>query len=197
MRLAVVDVETTGFSRCDRIVEFACVSVVDGVVVDEYDTLIDPERDPGPVAVHGITVAMLENAPTFAEVLGEIAARLDGAVLAAHSIAFDVRMLRQEAARVGGGFDPGYGLCTYQMTRRKLSVAAAEAGLAAPDHSALVDARATAALVGLHATEDMLVDVRAASWRPGPTRCPDRPARCRVRRAGLRSAVSAPRTVGC
>ena len=50
-RLAVVDVETTGLYRYDRIVEFACVTVVDGAVVDEYDTLIQPDRDPGRVAV--------------------------------------------------------------------------------------------------------------------------------------------------
>ena len=41
-RLAIVDVETTGFSRHDRIVEFACVTLVDGTVVDEYETLIQP-----------------------------------------------------------------------------------------------------------------------------------------------------------
>lgn len=35
LRLAVVDVETTGFSQYDRIVEFACVTIVEGVVVEE------------------------------------------------------------------------------------------------------------------------------------------------------------------
>ena len=46
-RLAVVNVETTVFSRYDRIVEFACVTVVDGAVAEEYETLIQPGRDPG------------------------------------------------------------------------------------------------------------------------------------------------------
>lgn len=100
-RLAVVDVETTGFSRYDRIVEFACVTVVDGAVVEEYETLIQPERDPGPVHIHGITPEMLQAAPPFETVAGDISSRLDGAVLVAHNISFDVRMLRQEAARLG------------------------------------------------------------------------------------------------
>ena len=146
-RLAVVDVETTGFSRYDRIVEFACVTVVDGAVVEEYETLIQPARDPGPVHIHGITPEMLQAAPPFETVAGDISSRLDGAVLVAHNISFDVRMLRQEAARLGGPeFDAGQGLCTYRLTRQKLALAAAAAGLPAPNHTALTDARTVAAL---------------------------------------------------
>lgn len=164
-RLAVVDVETTGFSRHDRIVEFACVTVVDGAVVEEYETLIQPERDPGPVHIHGITPEMLQSAPPFETVAGDISNRLDGAVLVAHNISFDVRMLRQESARLGGPeFDPGQGLCTYRLTRQKLSLAAAEAGLPAPNHTALTDARTVAALVDLHARRGALRDLQAASW---------------------------------
>lgn len=58
------DVETTGFSRYDRIVEFACLTVVDGVVVEECETLIQPHRDLGPVHVHGVvTPEMLQSVP--------------------------------------------------------------------------------------------------------------------------------------
>ena len=167
VRLAVVDVESTGFSRFDRIVEFACVTVVDGAVVEEYETLIQPERDPGPVHIHGITPEMLQAAPSFETVAGDISSRLDGAVLVAHNISFDVRMLRQEADRLGGPeFDPGQGLCTYRLTRQKLALAAAEAGLPAPDHTALTDARTVAALVDVHTTRGTLRDLQAASWTP-------------------------------
>lgn len=166
-RLAVVDVETTGFSRHDRIVEFACVTVVNGTVVDEYETLIQPERDPGPVHVHGITPEMLQSAPPFESVAGDIASRLDGAVLVAHNISYDVRMLRQEAERLSGeDFDPGEGLCTYRLTKQKLALAAAAAGLPEPNHTALADARTVAALVGLHAPRDGARRLQAASWTP-------------------------------
>ena len=162
-----MDVETTGFSRHDRIVEFACVTVVDGAVVEEYETLIQPERDPGPVHVHGITPEMLQSAPPFETVAGDISSRLDGAVLVAHNISFDVRMLRQEAARLGGPeFDPGQGLCTYKLTKQKLALAAAAAGLPAPNHTALTDARTVAVLVDLHAPRGALSDLQAASWTP-------------------------------
>ena len=63
-RLAVLDVETTGLSRHDRVVEFARVTVV-----DEYDTLIQPD-DPDPARIHGITPEMLQPAPKSDPVVG-------------------------------------------------------------------------------------------------------------------------------
>ena len=198
-RLAVVDVETTGFSRHDRVVEFACVTVVDGAVVDEYETLIQPNRDPGPVHVHGITPDMLQTAPQFDAVAGDIASRLDGAVLVAHNISFDIRMLRQEAQRLTGtDFDPGEGLCTYKLTRQKLALAAADAGLPEPNHTALTDARTVALLVDLHAPHGALRRLRAASWAPdvaasGITmRRPDAPPR----RGSLHQAATRTRWPG-
>ncbi len=59
-RLAVLDTETTGFSKADRVVEIAVITVVRGAIKDEFDTLIQPQRDPGPVHIHGITPAMLQ-----------------------------------------------------------------------------------------------------------------------------------------
>ena len=147
-RIAVVDTETTGFYRTDRIVEFACVTIVDGEIVEEYETLLQPNRDPGPVNIHGITPSMLEAAPEFDSVAGDIAARLNGAVLVAHKISFDLRMLAQEIRRVPTMiFDAGVGICTYRLTNQKLSVAAQQAGIGQPDHTALGDARVSAQLL--------------------------------------------------
>ncbi|MCY4104687.1 MAG: exonuclease domain-containing protein [bacterium] len=104
-RFAVLDTETTGFARSDRIVEIALLTVVAGEVVDEFDTLVQPGRDPGPVHVHGITPAMLQAAPRFADLARDIAARLNGSVIVAHNIHFDLRMLRGEFERIGAAFD--------------------------------------------------------------------------------------------
>jgi DNA polymerase III epsilon subunit-like protein len=54
---AVVDVETTGlFHRIDRIIEIAVIRVDgNGNLVDEYVTLVNPNRDLGPTHIHGIT----------------------------------------------------------------------------------------------------------------------------------------------
>ena len=83
-RFAVVDVETTGVYNSDRIVEVAVVTISpNGRVVDEWDTLVNPLRDVGPTHIHGITASMVTAAPTFDEVSGALAERLNGAVLVA------------------------------------------------------------------------------------------------------------------
>ena len=57
----VVDVETTGFGRSDKIVEIAAITLDSATweTIGEYDTLINPERDVGPTGVHGITASMV------------------------------------------------------------------------------------------------------------------------------------------
>ena len=145
----VIDVETTGFGRNDRIVEIAAITLDPATwqTIDEYDTLINPERDVGPTGVHGITASMVEAAPTFTDILAAIARRLQGSLLIAHNLAFDARMLRYEFERRGIAIDPGAGLCTYLATRKRLVLACAEHNIPlSQQHRALADARATAAL---------------------------------------------------
>ena len=147
---AIIDCETTGFGRSDRIVEIAAVLVdeTDGSVVDEYDTLINPSRDTGPEGVHGVTASMVEAAPSFEEVAVALATRLNGAILVAHNLSFDARMLRQEYERVGAHFDEGHGHCTLRLTSENLKAACDRYGIGLDGHHrALADARATAELL--------------------------------------------------
>ena len=165
-KFVVVDVETTGFGRSDRIVEIAAVTLDPATwdTIDEYDTLINPERDVGPTGVHGITAAMVEAAPTFTEVIAAVAGRLRGAVLIAHNLVFDERMLRQEFDRRGVGIDPGEGLCTYRATKKKLCLACDEFHIPlSQHHRALADARATAELARQLRFSDQARSARAAS----------------------------------
>ncbi|MCS7483172.1 exonuclease domain-containing protein, partial [Umezawaea endophytica] len=69
MGYAVVDVETTGIhpGRHHRVVEVAVVRLdTEGRVLDEWCTLVNPERDLGPQHVHGITAAEARLAPAWA-----------------------------------------------------------------------------------------------------------------------------------
>jgi DNA polymerase-3 subunit epsilon len=80
-RIAVIDVETTGLYKSDRVVEIAIVTLDgDGAITDEFDTLINPARDVGPTWIHRITPSMVSSAPLFADVAGHIAARVHGAL---------------------------------------------------------------------------------------------------------------------
>ncbi len=66
---AIVDLETTGFSPAHhhRVVEIAIVLTNEaGSVTDEWETLLDPQREVGASEIHGLTGADLHGAPTFA-----------------------------------------------------------------------------------------------------------------------------------
>ncbi len=155
-KATVFDVETTGFSNSDRIVEIATITLdtKTGEITNQFSTLINPEQSVGATFVHGISSDMVESAPTFAEVAFTIAQIIDGSILVAHNLPFDVRMLKNEFARVGGKFDPGRGFCTWSATRMKLAAACHHFGIdfnAA--HRAAHDAEATA-LLTFHCAPD-------------------------------------------
>ncbi len=149
-KVAVVDTETTGLYKTDRIVELAIVILdsATGEIVDEFETLMNPGRDIGPTRVHGITPSMVAAAPLFEEIEHEVAERLNGYILSAHNLAFDQRMLTSEFNRTGTIFEPGKGLCTLQLSKMRLDLACQAYGIPLKSaHRALDDARAATHLL--------------------------------------------------
>lgn len=148
--ISVIDCETTGLGRNDRIIELAVVTLDAETLetVDEFDTLINPQRDVGKTSIHGITPSMVSAAPAMDEVLDALSKRLNGSVLAAHNLSFDSRMLVAECTRVNAEFEPGRGICTLRLSGEKLASATQRFGIElAGHHRALVDARACAELL--------------------------------------------------
>lgn len=144
-RFAVIDTETTGFGKTDRLVEIAVVLVEGKEIVQEWETLINPERDISNSNIHGITSELVSLAPTFAEINSELSRLINGTIMVAHNISFDQRMLEQEFSRVKKDNDLGVGFCTLQATKLKLEAACKEYGITnVSAHRALTDARATA-----------------------------------------------------
>lgn len=122
LEYAIVDVETTGGSWAygHRITDIAAVRVRgDGTVVDEYRSLVNPERPIPPVisALTNISWEMVRDAPRFAEVAPEVARVLRGAVFVAHNATFDWRFVGAELERVGMPIS-GRTLCTVRMARK-------------------------------------------------------------------------------
>ena len=118
---AVLDVATTGLypQDRDRIVEIAIVhSSPDSTIEDTWSTLLEPDRDPGPTHLHGLTRGDLAGAPRFAEVAAEITDRLAGRVVVAHGSDFDLGLLVAEFTRVGLTPPLWPVLCTRAVTRR-------------------------------------------------------------------------------
>lgn len=153
---AVLDFETTGFRPGrDRVVEVAIVVVDQGLVVDEWATLINPG---GPVVgthVHGIRSRDVKDAPSFPEVVGDVLERVAGRVAVAHNARFDSAFLVAELARAGYTAEAWEWLCTLNLVAQlrfsaTLSLRASCANLGVPHedgHSALIDAQATARLM--------------------------------------------------
>jgi DNA polymerase-3 subunit epsilon len=152
---AVVDVETTGLNAAnDRVVQVAIEHVErSGAVGQRWSTLVNPERDPGAVHIHGITSASLVGAPLFAGVQIDINRLLSQRVFVAHNASFDWDFISAELARVGSAANVVQRLCTMGLARRlelpvpnhKLSTLAAYFGVRQlRSHDASDDARVAA-----------------------------------------------------
>ncbi|MGY1986909.1 exonuclease domain-containing protein [Blastococcus sp. SYSU DS0669] len=157
MTVAVVDVETTGLSpRTDRVVEIGVVMLDDrGEVEAEFETLVNPGRDVGPTALHGISAGDVVDAPAFADVAAHLRSLLAGRVLVAHNALFDLRFLAREFGRAGQPTGLSPTLCTMRLAplffgSGTRSLQALCGFLDIPlvhGHAALHDARATAELM--------------------------------------------------
>lgn len=185
--VAFVDLETTGTTAVrDRVTEVAIVRVVDGEVVEEWSTLVDPEC-PIPEDIQGltgITNEMVRGAPTFARISREVLERLEGHLFVAHNARFDYGFLKNEFARLGLAFTADV-LCTVRLSRRLYPDAVGHGldaiierhGLAEPEaaaadpasrtgrHSALGDARALVRFLGVIEREKSGEEISAAVRR--------------------------------
>ncbi|MDD3737115.1 MAG: exonuclease domain-containing protein [Bacteroidales bacterium] len=119
---AVVDIETTcGSARLERITEIA-IYIHDGEqIVDEYSTLVNPERNiPYFItSMTGITNEMVEDAPKFFEVARKIVEMTEGHIFVAHNARFDYSFIRQEFSMLGYSFKRPM-LDTVALSRRLL-----------------------------------------------------------------------------
>jgi DNA polymerase-3 subunit epsilon len=118
-----VDTETNGRGgeTCE-LTEVGSVLVGGGELHDRWSSLVRPVQPLGRGVQRftGITQSMAEQAPVPDRVLPELAARLEGRVLVAHSAGFDQRVLRQAFARVGAVWPDPPVLCTVALARRLL-----------------------------------------------------------------------------
>ena len=153
MKIAVIDVETTGlYPGKDRVVEIAVVVVTpDGKRLGEFSTLVNPERDVGPTSVHGLTAKDVYSAPKFGELAGDLISILDGTVaIAGHNVWFDQSFLKAEFERLGRQWPESPTVCTMRLAGGgRLAECCADFQVPLPvnAHSALDDAHATAQLL--------------------------------------------------
>ncbi|MFM8432597.1 MAG: exonuclease domain-containing protein, partial [Bacteroidota bacterium] len=122
MKYAIVDIETTGGNAfTDRITEVA-IYIHDGKkVVDEFSSLINPERPIPPYVARltGISDEMVATAPRFYEIAKEIVNLTEDCVFVAHNVQFDYHFLRHEFRSLGYTYNRDQ-VCTVRLSRKLL-----------------------------------------------------------------------------
>jgi DNA polymerase III subunit epsilon len=153
----VVDLETTGGSPKDSaITEIGAVKVRGGVVLGEFQTLVDPGHEIPPYisVLTGITSMMVASAPRIGAVLPTFLEFARGAVLVAHNAPFDLGFLKAACAENGIPWPATASVDTAVLARRLLSrdevpncklatLAPFFSATTSPTHRALDDAKAT------------------------------------------------------
>jgi len=119
---SIIDIETTGLhSGSEKITEIAIFLHDGNGIVDEFTTLINPERKIPYYIVQmtGINDRMVKDAPKFYEVAAKILEMTGDAVFVAHNANFDYNFVRSEFRQLGYDFKREK-LCTVKLSRKLL-----------------------------------------------------------------------------
>jgi DNA polymerase-3 subunit epsilon len=117
--VAFVDVETTGcYPGRHRVIDVAVIGATGDRLDFEWQSLVHPGTrvSAGITALTGIDDAMLEGAPRFEEIAGELSKRLAGRLFIAHNARFDYGFIRREFATVETNWRAP-SLCTVRLSR--------------------------------------------------------------------------------
>ncbi|WP_418510195.1 exonuclease domain-containing protein [Corallibacter sp.] len=163
---AILDIETTGGKYNEEGITEIAIYKFDGhKVVDQFISLVNPERDIQPFVVNltGINNNMLRNAPKFYEVAKRIVEITEDCILVAHNAQFDYRILRTEFKRLGFGYKRKT-ICTVELSKSlipgqpsySLGKLARALGIPVTDrHRASGDAMATVKLFKMLLNKDL------------------------------------------
>jgi DNA polymerase III subunit epsilon len=109
LRFAITDIETTGsHASGNAIIEVAVIVWENNEIVDEYQTLINPEvKLPAYIStLTGITDQMLVSAPLFEDIADDLWQVLSDCVFVAHNVSFDYSFIKTAFAFVGKQWAP-------------------------------------------------------------------------------------------
>lgn len=163
MTFTAIDFET---AQMHHVCAVGIVCVENGVIVDEYHSLVKPPRNEYNwhcTKVHGITARHTATAPDFASIYPEIKKRLSNKTVVAHNASFDKNVLIKSMADFSLNYEElnitDNWKCTLQIYKKKgykpakLSDCCAKHNIPLLHHEALSDARGCAKLYLLSGEE--------------------------------------------
>jgi DNA polymerase-3 subunit epsilon len=114
-----VDIETSGTKATfDRITEIAVIEIKNGTILQEFQTLINPDCSISPFITQltGIDNEMVKTAPKFSDIAEELLKLLSAKVFIAHNVRFDFAFIKNEFKRAGIRFSARTA-CTVKLSR--------------------------------------------------------------------------------
>ncbi len=157
MKYAIIDIETTGMGiQGNKITEIAVFIHNGKEVIEEYDTLVNPECNiPYTITrLTGINNMMVATAPKFYEIAKKLILLTKDCIFVAHNVNFDYNVMHKEFNELGFPFKRKK-LCTIRLSRKliprlpsySLGKLCASQGIKINDrHRAKGDAEATVTL---------------------------------------------------
>ncbi|MDY2648909.1 MAG: exonuclease domain-containing protein [Pyramidobacter porci] len=159
LNFVAIDFETANSDRASACA-LGAVLVHDGIIVDEYYSLIRPHPtccnfDPFNTEIHGITETDVKDAPELPEAWANIAGSINGSTLVAHYSAFDCRVINDAFGLYGLSLPECAVACSCVISKRMwpellsfgLSSIAEKIDFQFVHHNALEDARAAAQII--------------------------------------------------
>lgn len=119
MSFTFVDIETDGGTGSrGRVIEVAAIKVENGVIIDEFQSLIQPGHNiPYWITnLTGIAKNDLVHAPYFDDIAAQLYEFLYGSIFVAHNALFDYSFLKREFKACDYAFSPKI-FCTVKMSR--------------------------------------------------------------------------------
>lgn len=177
----ILDIETTGGKYNEEGITEIAIYKYDGhEIVDQFITLVNPEKEIQPFVVNltGINSGMLKNAPKFYEVAKRIVEITEGSILVAHNAEFDYRILKTEFKRLGFDFQRKT-LCTVELSQKlildqpsySLGKLVRSLGIPMSDrHRAAGDAMATVKLFKMLLSKDLEKTILQQTVKSGITK---------------------------
>jgi len=105
-RRVALDLETTGLTAGNRVIEIGCVEIIGRDLTGrQYQSYVNPDHEieEGAQRVHGITTEQLIGKPQFPEILDDVLEFVKDAEVLIHNAGFDLGFLNHEMKLAGRG----------------------------------------------------------------------------------------------